>query len=345
MDIRSRFDRQQKSDASGYRMLGLGIVGVIAQILLIFLASQLPGLGVYYASIVNLCSFLGLLALSGFFLYRHGFLPIRQWTPYYRPYLWNLSHRLPPRRIFVQHTRGPKDACIAAPAYSIVPSDATLHQLKIAVETMRLGVTITDIQGKILYTNPAEARMHGYCVEELLGKDLGILAPAELRNPMTPDQISQMKGLRESVNIRKNGSRFPVQLLSDVIRDDYARPIAVVTTCEDITERKRLEKLMKQRTRELALLNRMSDVLQACRNEHDTYHVIREICQKLFPLESGCLCMMDSTEPYLKVVEFWGTPPHNSFVPSQTGVSCSDDISRPGNLCPYQNVCTEQDCL
>ena len=41
-----------------------------------------------------------------------------------------------------------------------------------AVETMPLGLTITDLEGKILYTNPAEAHMHGYTVDELLGQDL-----------------------------------------------------------------------------------------------------------------------------------------------------------------------------
>jgi len=35
---------------------------------------------------------------------------------------------------------------------------------------MQLGVTITDTEGMIIYTNAAEARMHGYSVEELIAK-------------------------------------------------------------------------------------------------------------------------------------------------------------------------------
>ena len=72
-----------------------------------------------------------------------------------------------------------------------------LRQLCQAVETMQLGVTVTDLKGKIVYTNPAEARMHGYAVHELLGKDLGVFAPAGFRRPMTIEQINSMKNLPE----------------------------------------------------------------------------------------------------------------------------------------------------
>src|SRR6185503_6027652 len=54
-----------------------------------------------------------------------------------------------------------------------------LRQLEKAVETMALGVSITDVQGRILYLNPAEAERHGYAVEELLGRDARELSPAE----------------------------------------------------------------------------------------------------------------------------------------------------------------------
>ena len=45
-----------------------------------------------------------------------------------------------------------------------VHEDATEHEqllsLRKAVETMQLGVTITDLDGKIRYSNPAEAKQH-----------------------------------------------------------------------------------------------------------------------------------------------------------------------------------------
>jgi PAS domain S-box-containing protein len=114
-----------------------------------------------------------------------------------------------------------------------------LCQLEKAVETLRLGVTITDPEGKIVYTNPAEAEMHGHQVEDLIGSDLGILAPPELRDPLSPEQIKTMKHrVRESVNVRKDGSVFPVRLISDVLTNEKETPVAIFTLSEDITEYK-----------------------------------------------------------------------------------------------------------
>lgn len=116
------------------------------------------------------------------------------------------------------------------------------NSFKTAVENMQLGVTIADANGIIRYTNQAEARMHGTTSEELIGKHVHILAPPELWNIMSIDQIKEMKRWkRESVNIRKDGTRFPVLLRSDLVLSDQGEPVAIVTSCEDITQRRRAE--------------------------------------------------------------------------------------------------------
>ncbi len=107
-----------------------------------------------------------------------------------------------------------------------------------ALKTMQIGVTITNPQGVILYTNPSEAEMHGLSVHELLGKDVRQLAPTNRWKPMTLEQLRRMsRWKRKSVNVRKDGSHFPVQLMSDVITDTAGTPVALVTSSEDITER------------------------------------------------------------------------------------------------------------
>lgn len=118
--------------------------------------------------------------------------------------------------------------------------DAYLFQLKQAVEIMQLGLTISDLDGKIVYANFADAAMHGYQQDELIGKNVDIYAPPELRKPPTFEQLKQWKGLvRESVNLRKDGTLFPVWLMSEIVKNSDGEPCAIVTSCEDITERKR----------------------------------------------------------------------------------------------------------
>ena len=87
-----------------------------------------------------------------------------------------------------------------------------VRQLDKAVSTMQLGVTVTDLQGHIVYVNAAEAEMHGYTVEEMLGQDARRLSPPEEWRPLTPGQLGQMrKWKRERVRIRKDGTTFPVE--------------------------------------------------------------------------------------------------------------------------------------
>ena len=113
-----------------------------------------------------------------------------------------------------------------------------LQLLSRAMDQLNLGITITDLDGKILYTNPAEGAMHGYDVSDLIGKDARIFAPKDLWKGITSDQARELSSWRrESINIRRDGSIFPVQIISDVITDEAGTPQAVITVCEDITEK------------------------------------------------------------------------------------------------------------
>src|ERR1700688_3420697 len=121
-------------------------------------------------------------------------------------------------------------------------SESALRRLVRAVETVGIGITVTDVQGKIVYTNPAEARMHGYTTEELVGKSAHVLAPPPARQGVPPQRLAARKGWRrESFNVRKDGTLFPVQLVSDVVTDASGTPIGIVTCCVDISERRQAE--------------------------------------------------------------------------------------------------------
>lgn len=134
-------------------------------------------------------------------------------------------------------------------------------QLKKAVETMKLGVTISNIKGEILYTNPADAHMHGWEPDELIGKDVRIFATTKKLQPWKMDQVMEWKGMtRESNNITQNEDSFPVRLVSDIVRNAEGFPIAVVTICEDITESKKLEQELKESEEKLRQTQKMETV-------------------------------------------------------------------------------------
>ncbi len=115
-----------------------------------------------------------------------------------------------------------------------------LSALEQVVDNLPLGVTITNLKGRILYTNPAEAGMHGYTVDELTGKDISVFVPGGSWTPMSPDQVRSFRRLtRDGINVRRDGSIFHVRLTSDVIRDSRGDALGIVTTSEEITRKKR----------------------------------------------------------------------------------------------------------
>ncbi|HEX6372104.1 MAG TPA: EAL domain-containing protein [Longimicrobium sp.] len=117
-------------------------------------------------------------------------------------------------------------------------AEARLALLERALCAVDLGVTITDADGRIVFTNPAEAQMHGYRVDELYGVPARSLAPPELWNagaavPARPVR----RWMRERINVRRDGTRFPVRLWSDVVSSDEDEPLGLVTWSEDLSQR------------------------------------------------------------------------------------------------------------
>jgi len=130
--------------------------------------------------------------------------------------------------------------------------ESRMRMLEKAVETMSLGVTITRPDGRILYTNPADACMHGYRVDELIGRHSRIFQAPEVDPPAAPPPAKGFQlWVRETLNHRQDGQIFPVRLISDAVCDDLGRMTALVTICEDISERKRAEDALEHRDRVL----------------------------------------------------------------------------------------------
>jgi len=122
-----------------------------------------------------------------------------------------------------------------------------LYLLKNTVEMISTGITIADMEGRIVYANPSEARMHGYEAGEMVGENVNIFMPEGKRNTApgkkTAEEIRGWKEYtREIEEVRRDGSVFPVQLKSLPVEVPEKGEVYIITTSEDITERRKAEK-------------------------------------------------------------------------------------------------------
>jgi PAS domain S-box-containing protein len=110
-------------------------------------------------------------------------------------------------------------------------------------------VVITDMQRNITFVNPAFTRTYGYSDEEIVGKNISVLRPAnDPGEALESIQLATIGGGWEGelMNVKKNGDVFPVYLTTSIVRSRSGEPIAMVGTWRDISDRKRaLESLRR----------------------------------------------------------------------------------------------------
>jgi PAS domain S-box-containing protein len=123
-------------------------------------------------------------------------------------------------------------------------------------------VWITDLDERILFVNTAFVGTYGYAEEELLGKPLGVLH-SPMMPPEVPRQIlpATLHGgwYGEVLHRRKDGTEFPLELWTSVVKNDEAEPVALVGVARDISDRKRMEEALRQSE---ARLRRIADAMR-----------------------------------------------------------------------------------
>ena len=125
------------------------------------------------------------------------------------------------------------------------------------VASARDCIYITDLENRLLFVNDAFRATYGYATEELLGEDISIVrspgAPAAAIDPIFHDTLSGgWHG--EILNRRKDGSDFPVELWTSVVRDEAGVPMALVGVARDIADRKMAEEHLRRSEEEFRLI-------------------------------------------------------------------------------------------
>src|SRR5437588_7372392 len=123
--------------------------------------------------------------------------------------------------------------------------------LRMLIESLPMGLVITDETGNITDLNESLVRMFGYSREELLGQTVETLLPERLRNSHQGHRAGYIKNPHarpmgrgmELFARRKDGTEFPVEVCLGPLATKYGTLVSA--TVVDITERKKIEQQLR----------------------------------------------------------------------------------------------------
>lgn len=147
---------------------------------------------------------------------------------------------------YLVHTRDITDRKQAE--YALSESETKYRRLH---ESMKEAFVIVDMEGRIQESNHAYQSMLGYSEEELGNLTYSDITPEKwhaLEKRIVEEQIlvHGYSNVYEKEYQRKDGSVFPVELSTFLIRDEAGNPVSLWAIVHDITERKQAEATLKE---------------------------------------------------------------------------------------------------
>jgi PAS domain S-box-containing protein len=127
----------------------------------------------------------------------------------------------------------------------------TLRRQARAFEHISDGLVLMDLEGRIVDWNPGAEKMFGYSKEEMVGKTPAAVAPPESRDDWTRAMLDGMRQrgrwTGEVPFVRKDGTPGIADTVVVPLSDEFGRRIAALGVSRDVTDRKNLEQLKKDR--------------------------------------------------------------------------------------------------
>ncbi len=166
-----------------------------------------------------------------------------------------------------------------------------------AIRSIKDCIYITDLDNNTIFVNKAFENTYGYAEEEIIGTEIPVIGKSSITHALKIDIESKTlkDGWRgELITQKKDGSSFYTYLSTSSIRNDEGNAEALVGICQDITQLKNTEEIIKKRYNLLHVLN---DVIRFTNRTFDfrnaILYSINKMCEYTHWEIGHCLFIKD----------------------------------------------------
>ena len=175
-------------------------------------------------------------------------------------------------------------------------NEEELLKFKLCIERSFEAIFITDVEGNIIFINPAFEQMYGFSSIEAIGKTPRIFKsgfyPEDSYQYFWKTLLSKEAATGEIINKTKDGKLITVEGFNTSILDSKGDIYGYIGIHRDITERKTVEESLK-------LFRTLID------NSYDSFEVVDPITGRFLDVnETGCKELGYSREEFLKLSIF-----------------------------------------
>jgi PAS domain S-box-containing protein len=129
-------------------------------------------------------------------------------------------------------------------------ADRAIGLLAAIVDSSEDAIVSKTLDGIITSWNASAERLFGYAASEAIGQHISLIIPIDRRNEETVIIERIRKGIRiehfDTVRVRKDKTSFDISLTISPIRDASGRIIGASKIARDITQRKQIERALRE---------------------------------------------------------------------------------------------------
>ncbi len=187
------------------------------------------------------------------------------------------------------------------------------------------AIVAKALDGTILEWNPAAQGMFGYAADEIVGKHISLIVPADLQDEEREILARIARGERiknyESRRLRKDGGEFDVSLTISPVVDSGGEVIGISTIARDITPRREAERRVERLNRTYAVLSGINSLIVRVSDRNVLFREACRIATGMGRFRAAWIGICDTAGAELEVVAAEGEVRHIVIdaVPLATG--------------------------